>query len=513
MNNNVRAIIKSIIVDKLGVDESEVTPYASLVNDLGADDLDSVELVMQLEKEFGVTIPDYVWDNADSVGDIYNIVENVVYSQNPNYQSSAYIQPPPYQQPPSYQQQSAYEPEPTATEDFDKLLQWLDNRQEHFKAKNGSDCTITHLPPVCVSIVAPSGAGKTSLIAALYKYIDDNLGQNDNFIVQPSSQKDEYRLKQINEKIDAEILTGKMMLDSGVGTTQINEFEFEIIMPYSETQFLSQPFVIMDIPGRLMNPDMRGSEVYQKFENFLQNSEIVWIPVEAPLLVEPENGEQRGIASKLCEREGIEECMKLWADFTEKSNTRGSVHFIMTKCETYHSQDTTPGNQKAEECYNRFERYYRTIIDEMEKRTQNFRAYYTPVENIGCVKMVYKDWDLDRKQFSGLFKFSGTQRKLNGVNDIALDLLEYVAYFINQYSNIFNERAQAFMSENRRSGIFDQLSNRFWNGRTGKAERIIDMERDLRYVREVFENELRRLQHENVNDGYDYCKRIDNIKD
>lgn len=491
--------LKYIIAEQLDVRPSEITPEASLINDLGADDLDKVELVMRIEKEFNIVIPDKIWDQVATIEEVFTVVANALGESVPSPSAQSY-------------QQHSYEPEPTATDNFDELLKWLDDRQEHFRAKDGTECTITHLPPVCVSVVAPSGAGKTSLIAALYKYIDENL-ENDSFIVRPSSQKDEYRLKQINDKIDSEIQTGKMMLDSGVGTTQINEFEFEIIMPYSNTEYLSQPFVIMDIPGKFMNPDMRGSDAYKEFENFLQNSEIVWIPIEAPLLVEPEKGEERGIASRLCEREGIEECMKLWADFTEKSNTRGTVHFVMTKCETYHSQDSTENNQKAQECYNRFERYYRPIIDEMEKRTHNFYAYYTPVENIGCLKLVYKDWDLDRKIFSALFKFSGTQRKVNGVNDIALDLLGYVAYFIRRYSDIFNERAQAFMSENRRSGLFDQLSNRFISGRTGKAERIIDMERDLRYVREIFENELRRLQHENVNDGYDYCKRIDNIKD
>ena len=504
MNNNIYSIIKAIIIDKLGVDECEVTPYASLVNDLGADDLDSVELVMTFEKEFGVTIPDDVWENVSTVGDVLNVIENANPTVPQNYQPTQYQQ--------DYQQPSQYQPQPTATDDFDELINWLDNHQEHFKANDGTDYTVTHLPPIYVSVVAPSGAGKTSLIAALYKYIDDYLGHNDNFIIQPSSKKDEYRLNQINDKIDSEIMSGKMMLDSGVGTTQINEFSFEILMPYSNTQFLEQSFVIMDIPGKFMEPDMRGGEDYKVFEDFLSQSEIVWIPIEAPLLVEPENGEQRGIASKLCEREGIEECMKLWADYIEKSNIVGSVHFVMTKCETYHSQDTSEGNLKAQECYNRFERYYRPIIDEMEKRTSNFTAFYTPVENIGCLKLVYKDWDTDRKIFSGLFKISGKQRQINGVNDIALDLLDYVAFSINRYSEIFNERAQAFMSENRRGGIFDQLSNRFLSGRTGKAERIIDMERDLRQVRKIFENELRRLQYENKNDGYDYCKRIDNNK-
>jgi acyl carrier protein len=59
--------VKKIIVDKLGVDESEVTPEASFTNDLGADSLDTVELIMEFEKEFNVSIPD---DQAESIGTV-----------------------------------------------------------------------------------------------------------------------------------------------------------------------------------------------------------------------------------------------------------------------------------------------------------------------------------------------------------------------------------------------------------------------------------------------------------
>ena len=56
--------VKQIIVDKLGVDPSEVTDEASFTNDLGADSLDTVELIMEFEKEFNVQIPD---DQAESI--------------------------------------------------------------------------------------------------------------------------------------------------------------------------------------------------------------------------------------------------------------------------------------------------------------------------------------------------------------------------------------------------------------------------------------------------------------
>jgi len=56
--------VKKIIIDKLGVEESEVAPEASFTNDLGADSLDTVELIMEFEKEFNISIPD---DQAESI--------------------------------------------------------------------------------------------------------------------------------------------------------------------------------------------------------------------------------------------------------------------------------------------------------------------------------------------------------------------------------------------------------------------------------------------------------------
>ena len=66
----------AIIVDKLGVDESEVTPGASFTNDLGADSLDTVELIMELEKEFDVKIPDEQAEKIATVGDAIAYIEN-----------------------------------------------------------------------------------------------------------------------------------------------------------------------------------------------------------------------------------------------------------------------------------------------------------------------------------------------------------------------------------------------------------------------------------------------------
>jgi acyl carrier protein len=74
--SDISTRVKAIIVDKLGVDEKEVTPEASFTNDLGADSLDTVELIMEFEKEFNIAIPDDQAEKISTVGDAIAYIEN-----------------------------------------------------------------------------------------------------------------------------------------------------------------------------------------------------------------------------------------------------------------------------------------------------------------------------------------------------------------------------------------------------------------------------------------------------
>ncbi|MDA9612197.1 acyl carrier protein [Flavobacteriales bacterium] len=69
--------VKAIIIDNLGVDASEVTAVASFTNDLGADSLDTVELIMEFEKEFDIQIPDDKAEAIATVGDAVSFIEEV----------------------------------------------------------------------------------------------------------------------------------------------------------------------------------------------------------------------------------------------------------------------------------------------------------------------------------------------------------------------------------------------------------------------------------------------------
>ena len=76
--SDIASRVKAIIVEKLGVDESEVTPEASFTNDLGADSLDTVELILEFEKEFNVAYPDVQAETIGTVGQAIAYLEKNV---------------------------------------------------------------------------------------------------------------------------------------------------------------------------------------------------------------------------------------------------------------------------------------------------------------------------------------------------------------------------------------------------------------------------------------------------
>jgi len=75
---NVAEKVTKIIIDKLGVEESEITPEASFTQDLGADSLDTVELIMEFEKDFDIAIPDDKAEAIATVGDAIAYVEEAI---------------------------------------------------------------------------------------------------------------------------------------------------------------------------------------------------------------------------------------------------------------------------------------------------------------------------------------------------------------------------------------------------------------------------------------------------
>lgn len=76
--SDIREKVVQIIVNKLGLDEEQVTPEAHIINDLGADSIETVELIMEFEDKFGIEIPDDDGENIATVGDAIKYLEEKV---------------------------------------------------------------------------------------------------------------------------------------------------------------------------------------------------------------------------------------------------------------------------------------------------------------------------------------------------------------------------------------------------------------------------------------------------
>jgi acyl carrier protein len=76
--SDIASRVKAIIVDKLGVDENDVTPEANFTTDLGADSLDTVELIMEFEREFNIQIPDDQAEQIQTVGQAIKYIEEAL---------------------------------------------------------------------------------------------------------------------------------------------------------------------------------------------------------------------------------------------------------------------------------------------------------------------------------------------------------------------------------------------------------------------------------------------------
>ncbi|WP_185871599.1 acyl carrier protein [Blattabacterium cuenoti] len=82
--SDIASKINALIVEKLSVEENEVTPTASFTNDLGADSLDIVELIMEFEKEFNINISDEIAEKITTVGEAVRAIENILMEKNVN---------------------------------------------------------------------------------------------------------------------------------------------------------------------------------------------------------------------------------------------------------------------------------------------------------------------------------------------------------------------------------------------------------------------------------------------
>ncbi len=324
-----------------------------------------------------------------------------------------------------------------------KVKTFIDVLMSGKKDKNG--VLQAELDPIYITLVAPRGAGKTSLLATVITYIEKHLRKADGFSVRPCSELDGTRISKFNDDLYAKMSAKSFKFDSGFlkGDNEITKFDFEINYNIEGVEInLKQKFVVMDIPGGWISDNIPFPA---EFTEHFHKSRILWIPVEAPALMEVDENaaSERGHAANVlcCNRVG--DFIKEWAE--ERKNKKPdepcSANFVITKCETYHTQDETKDKHRWSECRLRFNQKYDDIISEVHKTNGNVKMTYIPVETIGFVKIIRHKWveEEGRSVLKADYKFtdSKTNPEISGVDALMSTVLEY--WYTNLDTRIKND--------------------------------------------------------------------------
>ncbi len=366
------------------------------------------------------------------------------------------------------------------------------------------------LTPINVAMIAPTGAGKTSLLSTIVKYIKDNLNVADGFGISPCNRRDEVVLNTFNTELRAKIEAEDFKFESGFlpGTTISRKFEFEItLISQAETE-VKQKFVIMDIPGAWLEPDQRTNVTgWDEFKQHLYNSRIIWIPVEATVLMEvnQNSAREKGLSSRISCRDEIENLVKEWAQFRQKDGLPASANFVITKCETYHSKDDSKNKVKADQCKELFSKYYGEAIEQIRKECPRVEISYVPVETVGCVKCIDSDWKSDegkRPYLSCEYTVTALKQVIAGAESLVKPILDYSVVQIQAELDMMSSSAKKVLDEDNPFFILAD-----WI--TGKREKAKYAQSEVNKLVPCLEKLGTRLEQlRQVGDQYKYYRHL-----
>ncbi|MCR5125142.1 MAG: hypothetical protein K6B43_08120 [Treponema sp.] len=350
----------------------------------------------------------------------------------------------------------------------------------------------TKLPPINVCLVAPTGAGKTTILSTIVNYLEFNLHKADGFSIESASQTDATILNEFNLDLSKKLATGQIRLNMNIqqGSSETKTYKFYIKFKYTVSNKpveLIQPFVIMDIPGRYLNPDELG-RIDSEFEAHLNNSQIVWIPVDAPVLMtpDPENREQNSYSVALSRTDAMHKLLHTWAQFVNKSfqekSLPSNVCFSPVKCETYLKPD------KYRELKNKVVSRYQETISSIKSESPTTKIFYVPVETVGCVELVDWKWSGNPESLKTDYGVIGDgNRKISGADGLLYSLFDFT---ISQLKQRYESDKSALENLINNAGLFDWLF--------GKKRSWKDIEFDLLRVYENLKpiiEEMERLKN------------------
>lgn len=266
------------------------------------------------------------------------------------------------------------------------------------KSDDGKVIETTVLDTINIAMIGPRAAGKTSLLATLFKYAKENI-KPANFEVE-IDEDSAIRIKRFNESLqiiknaengaDVSQKIGSLAPSSGIQTFNFNlKFKKEIHSK-KKTVVVVLPFVIKDVPGGLVTDDNKTG--IDEFKKHLKESSVLLIPFDSMLYMQkPPCDDKDALDLYNTQHLGIQfindYCMEWAQNRSEGRDLHPKAVFIAMKSETYHTHKVT--ETKSNECYTRFRELFNEAIVKMTKFAPSSLALsYTPVETIGCIQCV-----------------------------------------------------------------------------------------------------------------------------
>lgn len=263
-----------------------------------------------------------------------------------------------------------------------------------------------------VSIVAPSGFGKTTLLATIMNDAENGLDNpTAGLTLKYKDEDDKKRISEAKKAMNNAILAGKAGFTGKVdaklaGTGEPKKFDFYYHLA-KDADSIDQPFSIMDIPGGWINPDNLISDDMKKnwedFKKHLRASRLLFVPVDATLLMEATSKAEREAAVALLDVHNVGELIKEWAKYRKESDKSSALILVPIKCEKYRAKE------KEQELINKVHEKYGAIVHQVREMLPSVGTYCIPLESLGCVEFSHGIWctEKGKENFSPTFKGVG----------------------------------------------------------------------------------------------------------
>jgi hypothetical protein len=262
-------------------------------------------------------------------------------------------------------------------------------------------------PVFRISLLGPFRIGKTTLITALFGGTQD-LMAGTGVTIRPADPVTRANLAQNRQQLDGAILDGEFTAASLMATMDPFTFRLKLDPGVPDAEINIE---LLDFPGGWVNsadPLLQAADDWRECREFITQSTILVIPVDATLLMEAALASHRKAALRLLCIAQVEEVARDWA--IERSRRRAEpaqVAFCPIKCESYFDDNGGMRNMSAD-LSRRFRETYHSVIKAIKDEAPHATALYVPIDTIGCVEVKSVDWSAD--QGTGQITFAASYR-------------------------------------------------------------------------------------------------------